>query len=84
MNEPRVLVIAQTTWTATVTHRDEDTIPLISVRRARPNEEARYHEESREDRAADSVGGASELVNPKATDTSKRVVDHLSIAIAQL
>ena len=52
MNEPRVLVIgqiAQTTWTATVTYRNEDTIRLISVRRARHNEEARYLEEGRDD-----------------------------------
>ena len=52
MNEPRFLIIAQmaqTTWTATVTYRYEDTIRLISVRRARHNEEARYHEEARED-----------------------------------
>ena len=52
MNEPRVLIIgqiAQTTWTATVTYRYEDTIRLISVRRARHNEEARYLEEGRED-----------------------------------
>ncbi len=51
MNEPRVLIIAQigqTTWTATVTYRYEDTIRLISVRRARHNEEAKYHEEERE------------------------------------
>jgi uncharacterized DUF497 family protein len=52
MNAPRVLIIAQigqTTWTATVTYRYEDTIRLISVRRARRNEEARYNEEGRED-----------------------------------
>ena len=52
MNEPRVLIIAQigqTTWTATVTYRYEDTIRLISLRRARHNEEARYLEEGRED-----------------------------------
>ena len=52
MNEPRVLVIAQiarTTWTATVTYRYEDTIRLISVRRARYNEEARYLEAGDQD-----------------------------------
>ena len=52
MNKPRFLVIAQiaqTTWTATVTYRYEDTIRLISVRRARHNEEARYLKEGRED-----------------------------------
>jgi len=52
MNEPRFLIIAriaQTTWTATVTYRHEDTIRFISVRRARHNEETRYHQEGRED-----------------------------------
>jgi uncharacterized DUF497 family protein len=52
MNEPRFLVIAQiaqTTWTATVTYRHEDTIRLISVRRARRREEEAYREERRED-----------------------------------
>jgi uncharacterized DUF497 family protein len=45
MNEPRVLIIgriAQTLWTATVTYRHEETIRLISVRRARENEKAQY------------------------------------------
>ena len=45
MSEPRFLVIgqiAQTTWTATVTYRHEDTIRLISVRRARRDEAQRY------------------------------------------
>jgi uncharacterized DUF497 family protein len=45
MNEPRFLVIgriAQTTWTATVTYRYENTIRIISVRRARHDEEERY------------------------------------------
>mgnify|MGYP003394359430 CR=1 FL=1 len=45
MDEPRFLIIgqiAQTTWTATVTYRHEDTIRLISVRRARADEKARY------------------------------------------
>jgi len=48
MNEPRFLVIGQitqTTWTATVTYRHEDTIRLISVRRARHDEEATYRED---------------------------------------
>lgn len=48
MAEPRFLVIgriAQTTWTATVTYRHEDTIRLISVRRARRDEEATYRED---------------------------------------
>lgn len=47
-NEPRFLVIGQigqTTWAATVTYRHENTIRLISVRRARHNEEARYRED---------------------------------------
>jgi len=44
-NEPRYLVIgqiAQTTWSATVTYRHEETIRLISVRRARANERKHY------------------------------------------
>ena len=43
--EPRFLLvgqITQTLWTATVTYRDEETIRLISVRRARDSEKARY------------------------------------------
>lgn len=46
-NEPRFLIvgqIAQTTWTATVTYRHEETIRIISVRRARDDENARYLE----------------------------------------
>ena len=46
-NEPRFHIIgqiAQTTWTATVTYRHEETIRLISVRRARKSEEAEYFE----------------------------------------
>jgi len=42
-NEPRFQIIgqiAQTIWTATVTYRHEDTIRLISVRRARDIEKA--------------------------------------------
>jgi uncharacterized DUF497 family protein len=48
MNEPRALIIgriAQTTWTATVTYRHENTIRLISVRRARRGEEEKYLED---------------------------------------
>jgi uncharacterized DUF497 family protein len=44
-DEPRYQVIgqiAQTTWSATVTYRHEETIRLISVRRARANEEEQY------------------------------------------
>lgn len=46
-DEPRFHIIgqiAQTTWTATVTYRDEKTIRLISVRRARKSEKAEYFE----------------------------------------
>jgi uncharacterized DUF497 family protein len=45
--EPRFQIIgriAQTMWTATVTYRHENTIRLISVRRARDSEKARYLE----------------------------------------
>jgi hypothetical protein len=45
MNEPRFLIvgqIVQAVWTATVTYRHEETIRIISVRRARDNEEAHY------------------------------------------
>lgn len=48
MNEPRFLVIGQigqTMWTATVTYRHENTIRLISVRRARPDEEEKYRQD---------------------------------------
>ena len=43
--EPRFLLvgqITQTLWTATVTYRHEETIRLISVRRARDSEKAQY------------------------------------------
>jgi len=43
--EPRFQIIAsigQTVWTATVTYRHEDSIRLISVRRARRNEKTLY------------------------------------------
>ncbi|OLC47901.1 MAG: toxin [Acidobacteria bacterium 13_1_40CM_65_14] len=46
-NEPRFQIIGQieqTIWTATVTYRHENTIRIISVRRARDSEEARYLE----------------------------------------
>ena len=46
-NEPRFQIIgqiAQTIWTATVTYRHEDTIRLISVRRARDIEKAQYRQ----------------------------------------
>ena len=45
MNEPRYQVIGQigqTTWSATVTYRHEEIIRLISVRRARANENKQY------------------------------------------
>jgi len=45
MDEPRFLLVGQITqalWTATVTYRHEETIRLISVRRARDNEKAQY------------------------------------------
>ena len=45
--EPRFQIIgriAQTTWSATVTYRHEDTIRIISVRRARDREKAHYLE----------------------------------------
>ncbi len=44
-NEPRFLIVGQieeTTWTATGTYRHEETIRIISVRRARDDEKARY------------------------------------------
>jgi hypothetical protein len=44
-DEPRFLVVGQITqavWTATVTYRHEETIRLISVRRARDSEKAQY------------------------------------------
>lgn len=45
MNEPRLLIIGQimqAVWTATVTYRHEETIRIISVRRARDSERAHY------------------------------------------
>ena len=47
MNEPRFLVIGRigdTTWTAAVTYRHEETIRIISVRRARRSEAKKYEE----------------------------------------
>jgi uncharacterized protein len=43
-NEARFLLIGQTQalWTATVIYRHEETIRLISVRRARDSEKAQY------------------------------------------
>ena len=44
-NEPRFLIvgqISQVTWTATVTYRHEETIRLISIRRARDSEKRDY------------------------------------------
>jgi uncharacterized DUF497 family protein len=44
-NEPRFLIIGQivqAVWTATVTYRHEETIRLISTRRARDNETAQH------------------------------------------
>ena len=44
-NEPRYQVIgqiAQSRWSATVTYRHEETIRLISVRRARANKKKQY------------------------------------------
>ena len=47
-SEPRYQVIgriAQTTWSAFVTYRHEETIRIISVRRARASEEAKYRDD---------------------------------------
>ena len=56
MNEPRVTIIGritQTLWSATVTYRHEDTIRIVSVRRAREYEKARY----RRDRTVEDADG---------------------------
>ena len=56
MNEPRVTIIGRITqafWSATVTYRHEDTIRIISVRRAREYEKARYNR----DRAVEDADG---------------------------
>jgi uncharacterized protein len=48
-DEPRFQIvgrIGETTWTATVTYRHEETIRIISVRRARADEKAQYEEGS--------------------------------------
>ena len=45
MDEPRAIIIGrieQACWSATVTYRHEDTIRIISVRRARKDERAQY------------------------------------------
>jgi uncharacterized DUF497 family protein len=44
-NEPRFLIVGrikQAVWTATVTYRHEEATRIISVRRARDDEKARY------------------------------------------
>jgi len=46
-DEPRFLLVGQirqTLWTATVTYRHEETIRLVSVRRARDSEKAQYRD----------------------------------------
>jgi uncharacterized DUF497 family protein len=48
MAEPRFLIIGQigqALWTATVTYRHEETIRIISVRRARDSEKTLYRQE---------------------------------------
>ena len=50
-NEPRFQIlgrIGETIWTATVTYRHEETVRLISVRRARADEKVQYREGSGE------------------------------------
>ena len=50
-SEPRFQTVARigkTTWTATVTYRHEETIRIISVRRARADENKQYQEGSGE------------------------------------
>jgi uncharacterized DUF497 family protein len=50
-DEPRFQIVGQigeTTWTATVTYRHEETIRIISVRRARAGEKQQYEEGSDE------------------------------------
>ena len=50
-DEPRFQIVGQigeTTWTATVTSRHEETIRIISVRRARADEKEQYEEGSGE------------------------------------
>ena len=46
-SEPRFMIVGriqQTTWAAFVTYRHENTIRIISVRRARRDEEALYRD----------------------------------------
>jgi uncharacterized DUF497 family protein len=50
-DEPRFQVVGQigeTTWTATVTYRHEETIRIVSVRRARTDEKEQYEDGSGE------------------------------------
>ncbi len=58
--EPRRVVVGsiqQTTWAAFVTYRNEDTIRIISVRRARQKERLRYEAQGKEgERAEGSTG----------------------------
>jgi uncharacterized DUF497 family protein len=51
IDEPRFQIVGQigeTTWTATVTYRHEETIRIISVRRARADEKEQYEKGSGE------------------------------------
>ena len=51
-DEPRFQIVGQigkTTWTATVTYRHEETVRIISVRRARADEQEQYEEGSGQD-----------------------------------
>ena len=48
MDEPRYVVIGrigEALWTATITYRHENTIRIISVRRARGDEATKYQED---------------------------------------
>ena len=50
-DEPRFQIVGQiggTTWTATVTYRNEETIRIVSARRARADEKEQYEEGSGE------------------------------------
>jgi uncharacterized DUF497 family protein len=50
MDEPRNVIIGrigETLWTATITYRHENTIRIISVRRARRDEAKKYQEDDR-------------------------------------
>ena len=51
-NEPRFLLVGQirqALWTASVTYRHEETVRIISVRRARADEQEQYEEGSGQD-----------------------------------